>query len=44
MIVLDTHILVWWVSGDEALSKTARQAIEHELSNNSEILISSIST
>lgn len=28
MIVLDTHALVWWVSGDPALSKKARNAIE----------------
>lgn len=28
MIVLDTHALVWWVSGDPALSRKARTAIE----------------
>ncbi|MCF6263583.1 MAG: type II toxin-antitoxin system VapC family toxin [Xanthomonadales bacterium] len=44
MIVLDTHILVWWVNDDVALSKAARQAIEHELTTNGDILISSISS
>ena len=44
MIVLDTHVLVWWVNNENMLSKLARQAIENELSNNGEILISSIST
>jgi len=31
MIVLDTHVLIWWVNGDERLSPRARTAIEHEL-------------
>jgi PIN domain nuclease of toxin-antitoxin system len=31
MIVLDTHVLIWWVSGDERLSPRARMAIEQEL-------------
>lgn len=30
MIVLDTHALLWWVSGDERLSQTASNAIGHE--------------
>lgn len=31
MIVLDTHIWVWWVHGDERLTKTQAEAIEtHE--------------
>jgi len=43
MIVLDTHTLVWWASGDDKmLSAEARQAIETEL-NGGEILVSSIS-
>lgn len=44
MIVLDTHVLVWWASGDsERLSKAAHEAIENEL-NAGEILVSSISS
>lgn len=41
MIVLDTHILIWWVSGDAQLNQTALEAIEHELSAG-EVIISSI--
>lgn len=42
MILLDTHILIWWVTGDSnQLSSTAVNAIEHELVNG-EIIISSI--
>lgn len=43
MIVLDTHALVWWVAGDDALSVRARSAIKKELSGG-EIVVSSIST
>lgn len=42
MIVLDTHALVWWVTGDATLSKKAKSAIERELAGG-EILVSSIS-
>ena len=42
MIVLDTHALVWWVSGDAELSANARAAIKKEL-NGGEIIVSSIS-
>ncbi|MBP1315367.1 MULTISPECIES: type II toxin-antitoxin system VapC family toxin [unclassified Herbaspirillum] len=42
MIVLDTHALVWWVSGDATLSRKARKAIEKEMEDG-EILISAIS-
>jgi PIN domain nuclease of toxin-antitoxin system len=42
VIVLDTHVLVWWVSGDPELSKKARAAIEHEQAAG-EIVVSSIS-
>ncbi|KIG10157.1 type II toxin-antitoxin system VapC family toxin [Caballeronia concitans] len=41
MIVLDTHALLWWVSGG-ALSKQARAAIESESSAGGEIVISTI--
>lgn len=42
MIVLDTHTLVWWVSGDATLSKKARKAIEGEQAGG-EIIVSAIS-
>ena len=43
MIVLDTHALIWWVTGDhEQLSSAALKAIEAEL-DGGQILISSIS-
>jgi PIN domain nuclease of toxin-antitoxin system len=41
MIVLDTHTLFWWVSGDPLLSKKAKAAIEKEM-DGGEIVISSI--
>ena len=43
MIVLDTHILIWWVSGDASLSKKAAKKISDTLKTDGEILISSIS-
>ena len=42
MIVLDTHVLLWWVSNPEQLSKKARSTIERTISEGS-IYISSIS-
>lgn len=42
MIVLDTHTLVWWVTGDSTLSKKAKAAIEQEQDGGA-IIISSIS-
>lgn len=42
MIVLDTHALVWWVNGDESLSKKAKAAIERELEGG-QIIVSAIS-
>lgn len=43
MIVLDTHVLVWWVSGVRALSRKARQRIDQNVNTESSILVSSIS-
>lgn len=44
MIVLDTHTLLWWASGDQAqLSAAAAQAIADEL-NGGRIIVSSISS
>lgn len=42
MIVLDTHALVWWASGDSQLSRPARKAID-TAEQNGEILVSTIS-
>ncbi|NMM00963.1 type II toxin-antitoxin system VapC family toxin [Paraburkholderia sp. RP-4-7] len=42
MIVLDTHTLVWWVTGDPTLSKKAKTAIAHEMAGG-EIIVSAIS-
>ena len=43
MIVLDTHALIWWVNGNDQLSSGARQAIENELADDQQILLSVIS-
>lgn len=29
-LLLDTHALIWWLAGDETLSRTARDAISDE--------------
>jgi len=42
VIVLDTHTLVWWVTGDTTLSKKALKAIERE-QNGGSIIVSAIS-
>lgn len=42
MIVLDTHVLLWWVNGGTELTAPAKQAINQELSDSGEIIISSI--
>lgn len=43
MIVLDTHVLVWWVSGHHALSRKAGQFIEKNIKIERSILVSAIS-
>ncbi|MBN7797392.1 type II toxin-antitoxin system VapC family toxin [Parahaliea mediterranea] len=44
MIVLDTHVLVWWVNGDSQLSKKAKATIDKELaSEDGVVVVSSIS-
>jgi PIN domain nuclease of toxin-antitoxin system len=43
MVVIDTHILVWWVSDNKSLSKTAAKTIKDSLASGSEVIISSIS-
>jgi len=42
MIVLDTHVLVWWASGDARLSGRAQEVIERER-RDGEVLVSAIS-
>ncbi len=43
MIVLDTHVLIWWVSGaTDQLSPAAQQAIKQEIQDG-KIVVSSIS-
>ncbi|MDP1698749.1 MAG: type II toxin-antitoxin system VapC family toxin [Xanthomonadaceae bacterium] len=43
MIVLDTHTLIWWVSGDTRLAATAKALIEDTLTGNGQVLVSAIS-
>ncbi len=43
MIVIDTHVLVWWVSGETCLSTAADKAIKETLLNGSEVIVSAIS-
>lgn len=43
MVVIDTHVLLWWVSGDKSLSANAAKAIKQTLANGSEVIVSSIS-
>lgn len=42
MIVLDTHVLVWWVAGSSLLSPVAGRAIAKEQKNPGQILVSAI--
>jgi PIN domain nuclease of toxin-antitoxin system len=42
VIVLDTHVLVWWVTGESTLSKKAKNALEREVVGG-EIIVSAIS-
>ncbi|MBV1901949.1 MAG: type II toxin-antitoxin system VapC family toxin [Kordiimonadaceae bacterium] len=42
MIVIDTHVLIWWVNGSSSLSQTAKTTIQESISK-SEVIISSIS-
>lgn len=44
MLILDTHILVWWISDDPQLSLRAKAAIEKEIQTEGVILISSITS
>ncbi len=44
MVVIDTHILIWFVNGSEHLSKIAQDTINQTIASDDEIIISSIST
>lgn len=39
-LLLDTHALIWWLSGDERLSVTAREAIQ---TTGNTVLVSAVS-
>ena len=43
MIVLDTHVLVWFVSNPEKLSQKVQKIINREIDKGERVLISSIS-
>ena len=43
MLLIDTHVLVWWVGGTGDLSSLAQQSMEQTLADEGEICISSIS-
>ena len=44
MIVLDTHALVWWISGEAQMSSQARATIDNELAGEDGlVLVSAIS-
>jgi len=45
LIVLDTHVLIWWVNEDKKLSSRALKAINKELADeDGQLIISSITT
>jgi len=43
LIVLDTHVLVWWVGEDRRLVKAARSAIDSSMAAGEAVLVSAIS-
>ncbi|MGH8461757.1 MAG: type II toxin-antitoxin system VapC family toxin [Stenotrophobium sp.] len=42
MIVLDTHALLWWVTGDGHFSSAARAAVKREQAARGQVLVSAI--
>lgn len=44
MIVLDTHVLIWWIDNPPKLSERARIIIDQEKHKEESILVSSMST
>ncbi len=43
MLVIDTHVLVWWAGSTGDLSVKARRTIERTLKEQGEVIVSSIS-
>ena len=43
MIVLDTHVLLWWLAGEGDLTRPARRCIERHVGDAGAIKVSSIS-
>lgn len=43
MLVLDTHVLVWWAGGTGQLSRAAQKAIETEREAGGALIVSAIS-
>ena len=43
MLVIDTHVLVWWVGATGDLSAKSRRSIERTLDGQGEVIVSSIS-
>ena len=43
MIVLDTHVLLWWVNGSDLLSSAAEKVIRKTLAQGGEVIVSTIS-
>jgi len=43
MVVLDTHVLLWWVGDSGQLSVAAKKAINSTISQGSEVIVSTIS-
>jgi PIN domain nuclease of toxin-antitoxin system len=44
MVVLDTHVLLWWVGNSGLLSIAAKKTINKTLSQGSEVIVSTISS
>ncbi len=43
MLLLDTHILIWWIDDSNKLSRTAAARIEEAIKSDEAIIVSSIS-
>ena len=43
LIVLDTHVLIWWINGDARLSLTAKTVIDEALAAAGQVMVSAIS-
>ena len=43
MIVLDTHVLIWWVAGSKKIPAVTQQLLDAEASSAGEVHVSAIS-